>query len=219
MEYESEIEFFGFVPVTFVAELQEEAEKILEETVKQIAKLNRHKGQKISQILHQAFKKNFFIFSNFVLRNILKFPQTFRPDRKASDIVLSSDLQKLTDELAGGYDEEEQYKDEICKRRVAIGLEKYRRERYLELLGARERIQGLIDDLASLNSSFKDVSELCSRLAVISDPGDEDLNALLEYRVLKGELAKKERNDLLLIGSDETLALFNEFANAPAKAE
>jgi hypothetical protein len=212
MEYENEIEFFGFVPVVFVSELQEEAERIMGEAVEQIGLLNRHRVQKAAGVLGQSFKKNFFIFSNFVLRNILKFPQTFRLERKASDLVLATDLQELTDRVTGRYSEEEYYKNEIHRQRMAIGLEKYRRERYSELLRPREDIQRLVDSLRLLNSNFKAVSELCNKLAVVSHPDDEDLNALLEHRTLKSELAKRERDSLLLIGSEETLAFFNSTA-------
>lgn len=206
MEIVDEIEFFGLVPVAFIAELQEEAEKILRESIERLSQLGRSRVQRMSSVLLESFKKNYFIFSNFVLRNIFRFPSTFRLERRASDLVVTADLQAITNDLVGSFEEEDYYKAEIQRLREELEVEMYRRDSYGSLLSCSDAVNSLVLGIRQVHEDFEAVRELYSKLTMINNADDDDLNALLEYREIKNNLAKKERDDLLAIGSDEAFS-------------
>ncbi|AFN83308.1 hypothetical protein EROM_070570 [Encephalitozoon romaleae SJ-2008] len=210
MENEEEIEFFGFVPVTLVAELQSEIEGILRDGVEQLSFLDKRKAHRISGIVFESFRRNYFIFSNFVLRNILRFPPSFRLERKANDAVVTIDLQSITDELVNVLGEEDYYEAEVLRLKESIDIERYRLESYRSLLECSKPVNSLIESIMEAYSELENVTKLYDKMSMISGMDDEDHNALLEYREIRSSLAKKERDDLLRIASEEVLMMMNK---------
>ncbi|CAD25594.1 hypothetical protein [Encephalitozoon cuniculi GB-M1] len=210
MESEEEIEFFGFVPVTLVAELQGEVEAILKNGVEQLSALDRRKVHRVSGTLLESFRRNYFIFSNFVLRNILRFPASFRLERKASDVVVTVDLQSITNDLVSVLEEEDYYEAEVQRQREIIEIERYRLESYRSLLEYSKPVVGLVGSIGKACKELEDVVRLYNKMCMSSSAEDEDYNALLEYREVRSSLAKKERDDLLAIASEEVLAMMSE---------
>ncbi|KAG5859145.1 hypothetical protein KMI_08g12810 [Encephalitozoon hellem] len=212
MENEEEVEFFGFVPVTLVAELQGEIEGILRDGVEQLSSLDRRNAHRISGIVFESFRRNYFIFSNFVLRNILRFPPSFRLERRVNDTVVTMDLQSITDDLVNILGEEDYYRAEVLRLKESIRVERYRLECYRSLLECSGPINGLIGSIVEAYSELENVKKLYNRMSMSGGVDDEDHNALLEYREIRSSLVKKERDDLLRIASEEVLTMMNKCA-------
>lgn len=210
MENVDEIEFFGFAPMTFVTELQGDIERVLREGIDGMSRVGRSKIQKVSDVLMESFRRNYFIFSNFVLGNIFKFPHTFRIERKVSDVVVTLDLQSITNELSNSFEEEEHYKVEVQKQKEELEVEKYRRDSYVSLLRCSDSVNDLLLDVKQVQEDLEAVKDLYNKLTMINNAGDEDLNMLLEYREIKNMLAKKERDELMAIGSSEVFCMIND---------
>ncbi|ADM11820.1 uncharacterized protein Eint_070560 [Encephalitozoon intestinalis ATCC 50506] len=210
MGSEEEIEFFGFAPVTLVSELQGEIEGILKEGIEKLSFLGKKKIHRMSGTILESFRRNYFIFSNFVLRNILRFPSSFQPERRVSDVVVTVDLQTITDDLMNVLESEDYYRAEIEGVRESIEVERYREEWYRSLLECSESVDGLARRITEVCLELENVTRLYSQMSMVSCIGDEDYNTFLEYREVKSSLARNERDELLGVASEEVLSMMNK---------
>ncbi|KAM0672147.1 hypothetical protein CWI42_080570 [Ordospora colligata] len=210
---EEETEFFGFVPASFISELQMEIENALNDGIAKLCEIRRGKMQRVSEVLLESFRKNYFIFSNFVLRNIVCFPDGFEMERKASEDVVVADMQQITDELMQSFLEEEMLRDEMNCLREDLEIEEYRKEMFEKILKCSEPVNDLVDNARATRDELEGIKQLQSRLRVFGAGEDDGFSRLLEYREIKSSFAKKERDDLLKIGNIDVFAMINESIN------
>lgn len=205
MTNEDEIEFFGFIPATFISELQQEMEEVILNTIKELSRKDSSKQTKISKILNQSFKKNYFIFSNFVLRNILSFPSTFRWERKLSDVLVLGNVKAIVEDLIQSHKKEEEIKKVILKKIKDLEIEKYKKKSYLSLLQSSNKVIDTISDIKKLKENLEDTKNIYNRLSLINSQSNDNYNTLLEYKEIKHEMSRKERDYLLEIADEEKI--------------
>lgn len=209
MDLEDETEFFGFVPARFMTELQEEIEEILVGEIGRLSGIDGRKAAGIGQQVVETFRKNYFMFSNFVLRNILKFPVSFQLERRARDVEPGVDVQGATDSLAECLSQERRYRSEVRVCRMELEVERYRRESYLSLLGCSDEVYELISRMKEVGREYAEVYEGYRKLALVSGGGDTELNGLLEHREIKSRMGSKEREELWRIGDVCVFSMLN----------
>ncbi|KAH9411157.1 hypothetical protein HK407_08g13020 [Ordospora pajunii] len=209
---EEEAEFFGFAPASFISELQMEIENVLADGISRLCELKRGKMQRMSDVLLESFRRNYFIFSNFVLRNIVCFPDGFEMERRASEEVVVADMQQITDELMASFLEEERQQEEFDGLREDLEVEEYRKEMFCKMMRCSEPVKELVQSIRATKDELEAIKQLQSRLGVFG-AGDDGFSRLLEYREIRSNFARKERDDLLMIGNAEVFAMMNESIN------
>lgn len=197
---QDEVEHFGFLGVAFTAELGEEMQECLNELF-----LNTHAHQKIQAHITEAFKKNFFIFNNFVLRNILKFPGNFKLERKVTDKTIEVDLAGLVERLG-----EKQLRILELKRRMLeveekIAVEEDRKGGYDSLLRNKAGFMDMCTGAREIKQFLRETNDLFEKYKTGAKRKDNEFEKLMEYKNIKSEYYKNERDGLLRVADYETL--------------
>ncbi|KAI5154184.1 hypothetical protein ENBRE01_3312 [Enteropsectra breve] len=203
---EDEIEYFGFLPITFTTELQE----ALEEALTEIINTAGNVPGKAQDAIQGSLKKNIFIFNNFVLRNILKFPPKFKLERKITDKCIDGDAMQM----ANGLFEKQQRVHELVEEEKTLlrklSKEKNRNNAYKSLLANNEKYMELIGAAKDIKMFLKETSEGCDTLAMSSSKKENEFDSLMVFKNLKSEYYKDQRDKLLKIASFDTLDYFNK---------
>lgn len=206
---EDEIEFFGFLPITFTTDLQES----LEETFHEIMQHNHPVHSLIQTRILEAFKKNIFIFNNFILRNILKFPVNYKYERKNSDKVIQEDVKNLIERLCN-------------KQKEAIELEKKKLELtgklltaidinngYRDLLKNKDKYHDMTEAAKEISKFLNETMEIYENFKILTYGKDSDFENLLEFKNIKNIYYKEEKKRLFEIASLETLEYITKKIN------
>lgn len=202
---QDEIEYFGFLAVSFTTDLQEE----LQESLNDVFQSN-HLHQKIQTYIAESFKKNFFIFNNFVLRNILKFPSNFRLERKITDKTIEADVSSLAHLLTEKQSRILELKNRIYQLQEKIIIQEDRCNGYKNLLENKGRFSDLCTGAKEIKHFLRETNELFEKYKTGSRRKDCEFEKLMEYKNIKSEYYKIERNKLLEISDFETLEYFNK---------
>lgn len=203
---EDEIEYFGFLPVSFTAELQEG----LEDALKEVMQRNGPVPGKIQAQILDVLKRNIFIFNNFVLRNILKFPNGFRFERKVSDKVICEDVSQLTGLLADAQRQVVALKEEKAVIMAGIRIEENRAAGYAALLKGKERYHQMAEAAMEIKKFMRETRDIYDTLKITACTRDNEFENLLEYKNIKNIYYKEEKMRLFDIASLETLSLLTE---------
>lgn len=201
---EDEIEFFGFLPISFTNELQQELLDSLDDITN-----NFHLHHKIQTYISDAFRKNLFIFSNFVLRNILKFPPGFRLERKVTDKSIQANVPALLEDLGTRQAKMTQLSSVLGQLRGKFASQQARAAAYRNLLRNKSRFQDLCTGAREIKGFLKETSELLDKYQAIGKRKDGEFEKLMEYKNIKSEYYKSEREKLLDLASFEALEHLN----------
>lgn len=202
---EDEIEFFGFIPVSFTNELQEDLQEALNDIVHNFPLHHR-----IQAYILDAFRKNLFIFSNFVLRNILKFPPSFRLERKVTDKTIHTNVPALLGTLAVRQERISQLSTALNGLRTRLAYEQARADGYRKLLENKARFQDLCTGAREIKGFLRETGELFEKYQAIGRRRDGEFERLMEYKNIKSEYYKNERGKLLEIADFEALEHLNK---------
>lgn len=178
------IEFFEFIPVNFVNELDTEITTLI---------LSELKND--TQLIHELCKKNMFIFKNFVLRNILSFPKSIKYERKKTDLVcedISFDLYNET------INKQAQLITEIQAYDIKIKKLETKNKNLNKILGYEKDIQETLVNIYSVKDKYSRLLEYVN-LHMFYKNDEENFNCLLEYREIRGEILKKEWQKLKML--------------------
>lgn len=200
---EDEIEYFEFLPIAFTTELYEELLSNLNEVVQ-----GYHVHQKIHLHLQESFKKNFFIFNNFVLRNILKFPGHFKLERKATDKIIDADISQLLTLVNEKHDKIKELKSEILEFKAKMVYQTNRRNGYIKLLEEKEKFIDMCSQAKEIKKFLRETHDLYEKYKLSKRKKDSEFDKLLEYKNIKSEYYKNERSRLLEIADFESIDHF-----------
>lgn len=200
-----EIEFFGFLPVSFTNELQEE----LQECLNDIAQ-HYHIHHKIQSYISDAFKKNIFIFSNFVLRNILKFPANFKLERKVTDKTIQEDIPALLREIHEKQTRIITIKGQLAELKQKISIQNERCNGYKKLLENKARFYDMCTGAREINSFLKENNDLLEKYQSIGKKRECEFEKLMEYKNIKSEYYRSERDKLLDVADFDILENMNK---------
>jgi len=199
--WEDEIEYFGFLPSTFTADLQQ----ILEAALAEILHGREALPGKVVTQLEDSLKKNIFIFNNFVLRNILKFPPNFRLERKITDKWIEGNLQEALSSFQDKHAELEELRSKY--QRVENGLERERdiSSGYKALLADSDKYEEMIAAATQVKEFMKE-TERSLGAYMMTNPGKErEFDNLMEFKNIKNEYYKEERDRLFGVASIDVL--------------
>ncbi|KAF9763731.1 hypothetical protein NGRA_1087 [Nosema granulosis] len=184
-----EIEFFEFMPTDFLNDLQ----TCIEETIckfvdSEFTFAKSAKRKKIKEMLMESNKKNLFLFRNFVLKNILRFPPKFKMERKKTDYV-SEDLnlenyELNINKLIDGY-------EYLHKLKLDKAVAEYENKQLKSILSNEADLREMGLCLLNLKDKHRRIQEYVKKIPFCS-LNDEDFNSLLEHRELRTEMLKKE---------------------------
>ncbi|ORD94022.1 hypothetical protein ECANGB1_1256 [Enterospora canceri] len=193
-----EVEYFGFLPVSFTIELQDELEKILIESLDgQYAHLKPK--------MHEMFRRNLFLFSNFVLRNVLVFPAGFRWERRRSDKVVDVDLEEKMVELVILKENLEKRRRIYHEGRVELIKLENRRGSQLCLLESSRRLQDGMDLYGEFERDYESLLGQFGRFNPSSGSSVRKLKKFMEHKYMKQEYYQAERRRLTAIGERDVL--------------
>lgn len=202
---EDEVEFFGFLPITFTNELQEELLECLNDIVHQF-----HLHHKIQTYILDSFRKNMFIFSNFVLRNILKFPASFKLERKITDKTIQADASEFVSILQQKQEKLFQLRVQVQELKTKIAVQNMRSTGYQNLLQNKAKLYDLCTGAREIRTFLEETSDLYEKYRAIGKRRDCEFEKLMEYKHIKSEYYKNERNKLLEIADFEVLESINK---------
>ncbi|KAL6120504.1 hypothetical protein NUSPORA_02760 [Nucleospora cyclopteri] len=195
---EEEIEYFGFIPASFTMELQNSLENALFDSFNDTNKY-------LKGPLEESFRKNIFLFNNFVLRNILKFPPDFKLERKVTDKVIKDDVNKKIAELR-------RIEGQLQKRKEQLHEAKLQ---FIRNVNVNEGFRCLLknyNDIITVNDTFKEVEELLylckNKYEEHSLKGSglkEEFKKLMEHKYMKNEYYQNERKRLNEIAGTEEI--------------
>lgn len=200
-----EIEYFEFLPISFTNELQEE----LQESLKDIVQ-NYHLHHKIQSYIQDSFKKNFFIFSNFVLRNILKFPDNFKLERKVTDKTICVDINEMGRNLIEKQKKILELSKTISELKSKINVQMNRNNGYKNLLKNKDKFNDLCTGAKEMKAFMRETNDLFEKYQSIGKRKEGEFERLMEYKNIKNEYYKNERAKLLEIADFETLETLNK---------
>lgn len=202
------IEFFGFIPISFTNELQKELQTALEDITQ-----NYHLHHKIQTYIFDSFNKNIFIFNNFVLRNILKFPSNFKLERKITDKTIQANVSEMIQNLYQKQEKILQLKTTIFNIKKRLAIQKCRNDGYKSLLQNKNNFLDQCTGAKEIKRFLKETSELLEKYQNVGKRRDCEFEKLMEYKNIKSEYYKNERNKLLEIADFETLETINKNIN------
>lgn len=203
---EDEIEFFEFLPMSFTNELQEALQECLNDITQ-----HYHLHHKIQTYISDSFKKNLFIFSNFVLRNILKFPANFNLERKITDKTIQADISGMVAALRLKQEKILQLSAAIQELKRKTAIQKIRNDGYKNLLQNKVKFYDLCTGAREIKAFLKETSNLFEKCQNIGKRRDCEFEKLMEYKNIKSEYYKNERAKLLEIADFEALENLNKF--------
>lgn len=195
---EDEIEYFGFLPVSFTLELTNELEKTLLESIE-----NSKEYSYLKQSLTKSFEKNMFLLSNFLLKNVFKFPKEFKWERMASDKIIEVDLESTVNEYKKLSEKLQQKEEQLndAKLDPIEAMNKY--EGYKATFENREywdNATALLEEtekeMALLQEEYKNYS---------GNQNKEKIRRLLEHKNMKAEFYKNEKKRLYKIAKTDVL--------------
>lgn len=201
---EDEIEYFGILPVAFTADLQES----LEESLKEIIQGNAACSQKVETHITEAFRKNIFIFNNFVLRNILKFPSNFKLERMITDKVIKADLNKLVEKINEKQKMIVDLQEMLVKKQNDLNIAINTKNGYENLLKDKQRYYDLVLGAREVKNFMKETKSIYERFQMNNGKKDNEFDKLMEYKNIKNEFYKSERDKLFDVAGLETLDFF-----------
>lgn len=208
-QIEDEIEWFGFLPITFTTDLQE----TLEETLGEILQRNGIASSRVREEILAALRKNLFIFNNFVLRNILKFPAGFRMERKVSDVKIRGNAAALVGAISDAHAHTLQLRNEraVLARRLCAATN--RNNGYKSLLRGQQKFVEMGEVVREVKKYLREVTEIYDRFKINACTRENDFDSLMEYKDLKSDYYREERNRLLEIADPESLEYIAERLN------
>ncbi|KAK6089700.1 hypothetical protein P3W45_001342 [Vairimorpha bombi] len=185
MDDTGEIEYFEFVPINFVNELEAE----IHETINTEFKY----AKRISTVLHESCKKNMFIFKNFVLRNILKFPSKFSYERKCTDLVVDSipDIDKYYKVVC----RQDDLKDKMDLLSANIRRLKNKCTDLSCILEYENDVYESGKNIKNVRNTYNMIMEYVSTLPFY-EIDEDNFNYLLEYREIRSEILKKKLDNI-----------------------
>ncbi len=201
---EDEIEFFGFLPITFTTDLQESLEEAFHDVMQNNAPIH---SRIQSQIL-EALKRNIFIFNNFILRNILKFPSHYKYERKSSDKVIQENIQ---DRLKNLKLKQQELKKLVFERKelfLKLEIERNRNIAYKELLTNKNKYLEMIDAAKDIKKFLDETMKIYEEFKILNYGKNTEFENLLEFKNIKNIYYKEEKNRLFEIASPEVLEYF-----------
>ncbi|KAF7684386.1 hypothetical protein TCON_0440 [Astathelohania contejeani] len=212
MNNEDEIEYFGFVPISFVNEIRDEWISIIDETANELNKFSKNTASVAKTIIKKNFEKNFFIFETFVLRNIFCFPKKFKLERKVTDLRLDVDLQVVLDKHIKALEEEASMEAELLKLKGELEIEKYKTNEYEQLLKLENEIVMMSDEVNHLKNVLYETDEIYNNF-VMNHPTNDDeyFKELMECKEIKNEIYKKERDSIYHRTQINNLKFINKF--------
>lgn len=202
---QDEIEYFGFLAVAFTTDLREELQESLNEVFH-----NTHVHQKIQSHINESFKKNFFIFNNFVLRNILKFPANFKLERKVTDKTIDTDVASMITALVEKQNRILTLKTQMAQLKGKIAIQENRCNGYKKLLENQGKFKDLCTGAKEIKSFFKETSDLYEKYKAGGKRKDCEFEKLMEYKNIKSEYYRTERDKLLGVCDFNTLEYINK---------
>lgn len=205
---EDEIEYFGFLPITFTTDLQES----LEDTLKDIIHRNSPLPNSIQTQISDSLKKNIFIFNNFVLRNILKFPPNFKLERKITDKVIGEDVNKLVDSISMIHKKLADLKKQHIALEEQLGLQINRNSAYKNLLKNKESYTNMISAAREIRKFMNETTEIYETFRISSCRRENDFENLMEFKNIKNIYYKEEKDRLYGIASADVLEHFSKIS-------
>lgn len=201
---EDEIEYFELLPVSFTTELQADLEIILTEILN-----NNHIHHKLQSYVIEAFQKNIFIFNNFVHRNILKFPDNFKLERKVTDKYIQVDVNAMIKQLVERQRLVIQLKKELVGIEQELRYQTNKNNGYKSLLANKQIFNDLCTEANDIKRFLKDTSELFERYKTSCNKKDTEFDKLMEYKNIKSEFYRNERDRLMRTADFDVLENFN----------
>ncbi|ELQ76263.1 hypothetical protein THOM_0774 [Trachipleistophora hominis] len=209
MHFEDEIEYFGFVPCSFLQELCLTLEETITGTINSTGLSSTKKNLLCSYVLSE-FRKNFLIFENFSLHQIFTFPKDFSYERKITDLVVEDDVDGMIDELMKLKDEHEFYKNEVQRHKRIIANKEIEIAQMTSFLENAE-VNDLLSNTEFLKKLFIETKKVVGEKAyAISGKLNTKFNELMENKDIKNEMKKKEINELYRIGTLEDIKTFRD---------
>ncbi|EEQ81661.1 hypothetical protein NCER_101818 [Vairimorpha ceranae BRL01] len=181
MDDKGEIEFFNFVPIHFVNELESDITNLISSL------LNNNK------ILLDSCKKNMFIFKSFVLRNIIKFPSTFKYERKKTDLVIDTPLD--INKYYNNVNKKDLLLCKINNLNKKICALKNKCNNLDKILEYENDMIQASKNIRDIKYKYNNIMEYVSTLPFL-EIDEENFNYLLEYREIRSEILKREVDDL-----------------------
>lgn len=202
---QDEIEYFGFLAVSFTTDLREELNECLNDIFQ-----SSHLHQKLQSHITESFKKNFFIFNNFVLRNILKFPANFKLERKVTDKTIEADASAMILTLIEKQNRIVELKNQLYQIKGKIAVQENRRNGYKNLLENKGRFLDMCTGAKEIKHFLKETNELFEKCRTGVKRKDSEFEKLMEYKNIKSEYYRTERQKLLEICDFDTLEYLNK---------
>ncbi|TBU10835.1 hypothetical protein CWI38_0709p0050 [Hamiltosporidium tvaerminnensis] len=180
-----EIEFFGFIPSCFIKELKENI----------IQTLNENNADEETLKL---FEKNFYIFENFVLRNVFRFPVSFKFERKITDLRIEENVQKKINEYLMLVKEETNIIREKQIFQNKLDIQKYKYNEYLQINKIEKEMDNLLDSSIKMVNYVQSVSEMRDTfLKSNCGKNNTDLYKMMEHKEIRNNVYKNELKELL----------------------
>ncbi|KAK1347920.1 hypothetical protein CWI37_0711p0050 [Hamiltosporidium tvaerminnensis] len=180
-----EIEFFGFIPSCFIKELKENI----------IQTLNENNADEETLKL---FEKNFYIFENFVLRNVFRFPVSFKFERKITDLRIEENVQKKINEYLMLVKEETNIIREKQILQNKLDIQKYKYNEYLQINKIEKEMDNLLDSSIKMVNYVQSVSEMRDTfLKSNCGKNNTDLYKMMEHKEIRNNVYKNELKELL----------------------
>ncbi|TBU03988.1 hypothetical protein CWI36_0829p0010 [Hamiltosporidium magnivora] len=180
-----EIEFFGFIPSCFIKELKENI----------IQTLNENNADEETLKL---FEKNFYIFENFVLRNVFRFPVSFKFERKITDLRIEENVQKKINEYLRLVKEETSIIREKQIFQNKLDIQKYKYNEYLQINKIEKEMDNLLDSSIKMVNYVQSVSEMRDTfLKSNCGKNNTDLYKMMEHKEIRNNVYKNELKELL----------------------
>ena len=189
---ENEIEYFGFLPIAFTLELQNELEKVIDETFDENQDFLYLKTTMIN-----IFNKHFFLFNNFILRNILKFPDGFVWERKKTDKVVKVNLNKKIKQFKKLQEELAKKQAFLVKKELELLKEVNKNEGYKCIFAnVKDILLGftLLEDTSRQYEALKKNFNM-----LIYDNKKEYIQKALDHKYMKQEYYQNEKKRLFKI--------------------
>lgn len=187
-----ELEFFEFNPTDFINDLQLSVEETIDLFIeKEFGFLKTKKVKMLKELLLEASKKNFLLFRNFVIKNLMSFPQKFTFERKKTYSVEKKTLDNALLDYQTQLEKLIEARDQVNKLKETLAILKYENQELKELLEGEEDLKMLSSCLEDLKNKYKATKEMVNKIPFCS-LDDENFNSLLEHRELRTEMLKKE---------------------------
>lgn len=200
-DFADEIEYFGLAPVAFVAEIQESLNDTLNEIFREFPSL----PSKIRTRVYDLFRRNLVIFSSFVLRNILKFPNGFHLERKITDRHIENSVPELIKAVTREQQRELALRLKKQELQEELNEAIHMKNGYERLLSEKDCFIAMIESARNLQRVFADIGEIYGNLKIGTSQKQTSFDRLMEYKLVKSEYYREERERANKIASIEIL--------------